>query len=164
MSFNILLMGDNMIRRRRYDSSSIGNTDTYQTGIVSTTILVLLFIFVAFIVCFFWLRINSGVRHAMQEAKDIRIAFKMEAVEKYALGGIIYNPTTRNGMADGVEEKILKSADADGKIVLQAWDGAYNEPAAFTYQKDGYIIIFKKKDDGTAIWDGYYTLKLLEYK
>ena len=67
-------------------------------------------------------------------------------------------------MTKGMEEEILNMADADGDIVLQAWDQERNEPAAFTFQKDRYIIIFKEDSDGSAIWKGYYTLKLLEYE
>ena len=100
----------------------------------------------------------------MRQARDVRIAMKMKAVEQYGIGGVLYQPTSRNGMAQGMEEEILKMAEAEGDIVLQAWDSEKNEPAAFTFQKDRYIIIFKMKDDGSAIWTGYYTLKLLEYE
>lgn len=130
--------------------------------------LFLIIVFTGFVLCivFFWFHINSGTRRAMREARDIRIAMKMKAIEQYGLGlnGSIYQATARNGMVDGMEEEILSLADADGEIVLQSWDSDNNEPAAFTFQKDRYIIIFKQKEDGSAIWNGYYTLKLLSYE
>ena len=129
-------------------------------SVIAAVVIVAVILFAVF----FWLRINSGTRGAMREARDIRIALKMKAVEKYGLGGTIYQPPARNGMVKGVEEDVLKMADAEGNIVLQAWDDNNNEPAAFTFQKDRYIIIFKESEDGSAIWDGYYTLKLLEYE
>ena len=142
----------------------IGTTAGYQRGVVASVVTAI--IIVAAVLCgiVFWLHINSETRGAMREARDIRIAMKMKAIEQYGLGGTLYQATARNGMAKGMEEDILKMAEADGSIVLQAWDSDNNEPAAFTFQKDRYIIIFKESEDGSAIWDGYYTLKLLEYE
>ena len=142
----------------------VGTTKNYQRGIMATLITAAIIVAVVLCVVFLWFRINSGVRQAMREAKDVRIAMKMKAVEQYGLGGVMFEPAARNGMAKGMEEDILKLADAEGTIVLQAWDSENNEPSAFTYQKDRYIIIFKVKDNGSPIWDGYYTLKLLEYE
>ncbi|MCR5702074.1 MAG: hypothetical protein K6G76_08020 [Lachnospiraceae bacterium] len=144
--------------------SANSSFEDYRGTTVKWVITAAVVVAVIFCVCFFWFSINSGVRRTMREAKDIRIAMKMKAVEQYGLGGVLYQPASRNGMAEGLEETILDMADADGNIVLQAWDSSNNEPAAFTYQKDKYIVIFKQKEDGTAIWDGYYTLKLLEYE
>ena len=145
------------------NSQIIGSTTLYRRRVIATVITAALIVAVILCVVFFWFRINSGTRQAMREARDIRIAMKMKAIEQYGLGGVLYQPTSRNGMAPGMEEEILEMSEADGEIVLQAWDTENNEPAAFTFQKDRYIIIFKEKDDGSAIWDGFYTLKLLEY-
>lgn len=142
----------------------IGNTNAYRRGVMTSVVIAAIVVAVILSVVYFWFRINSGTRDAMRQARDIRIAMKMKAIEQYGLGGKLYQPAARNGMSDGMEDDILKMADAEGEIVLQAWDLDNNEPAAFTFQKDRYIIIFKEKEDGTAIWDGYYTLKLLEYE
>lgn len=142
----------------------IGTTNNYGRNLVATLVTAAVIVAVILCVVFFWFRINSGVRQAMREAKDVRIAMKMKAIEQYGLGGTLFLPSAKNGMTKGMEEEILKLADADGNIVLQAWDSENNEPAAFTFQKDRYIIIFKVKEDGSPIWDGYYTLKLLEYE
>lgn len=149
------------------DNSShniIGSTNRYKVSLITTLVTAAVVVAVILCVVFFWFRINSGTRQAMREAKDIRIAMKMKAIEQYGTGGVLFQPTSRNGMTKGLESEILELADAEGDIVLQAWDSSNNEPAAFTYQKDRYIIIFKQKEDGSPIWDGYYTLKLLEYE
>ena len=142
----------------------IGTTTEYHRGVVASIVAAALIVAVILIVMFYWFHINTGVRNAMREARDIRIAMKMKAIEQYGVGSTLYQPASRNGMAKVMEEDILKMADADGSIVLQSWDSDNNEPAAFTFQKDRYIIIFKEQNDGSAIWDGYYTLKLLEYE
>lgn len=142
----------------------IGTTNNYNRSIVTTLVTAAIIVAVILCVVFFWFRINSGTRQAMREAKDIRIAMKMKAVEQYGLGGTLFQPAVRNGMAKDMEEEILKMAEADGDIELQAWDSENNEPAAFTFYKDRYIIIFKTDSDGSPVWTGYYTLKLLEYE
>ena len=60
---------------------------------------------------------------------------KMKSIEQYGLGlgGVLYKPVSRSGMEEGMEKDILKMADADGHIVLQAWDNEKNEPSAFTF-------------------------------
>ena len=145
-------------------TNNIGSTRRYQTSIVTTLVTAAIIVAVILCVVFFWFRINSGTRQAMREAKDIRIAMKMKAVEQYGLGGTLYIPSARNGMAKDMEEEILKMAEADGDIELQAWNSETNEPAAFTFYKDRYIIIFKIDSNGSPIWSGYYTLKLIEYE
>lgn len=145
------------------NSQITGSTIMYRRRVITTVVTAALILAVVLCVVFFWFRINSGTRQAFKEARDIRIAMKMKAVEQYGLGGVLFQPASRNGMASGMEEEILELAEAEGTIVLQAWNSENNEPSAFTFQKDRYIIIFKEKEDGSAIWDGYYTLKLLEY-
>ena len=153
-----------MAEERENGVKVIGTTTNYRRSIIATVVIAAVIVAVILCVVFFWFGINSGTRSAMREAKDIRIAMKMKAIEQYGLGGTLYQPIAKNGMTKGMEEELLKMADADGEIVLQAWDAENNDPAAFTFQKDRYIIIFKKQSDGTSTWKGYYTLKLLEYE
>ena len=122
-------------------------------------------IVIAAVLCvvFFWFGINAGARTALREAKDVRIAMKMKAIETYGLGGSVFKASSANGMSEGMEKEILSMADADGTIVLQSWDSNSNEPQAFTYQKDKYIVVFRMSEDGGISWKGYYTFMLLEY-
>lgn len=142
----------------------IGTTRRYNENIITMLIAAIVIVAVILGIVFFGLGINSGVRQAMREAKDVRIAMKMKAIEQYGLGGTMYQPMSKNGMAKGLEEEILNMADADGEIVLHAWDVENNEPAAFTFYKERYIVTFRQNEDGSPIWNGYYTFKLLEYE
>lgn len=142
----------------------IGTTRRYNENIISMLIAAVVIVAVILGIVFFWFGINSRVRQAMREAKDIRIAMKMKAIEQYGLGGTMYQPTAKDGLAKGIEEELLNMAEADGEIVLHAWDVENNEPDAFTYYKDRYIIMYRESSDGSPIWNGYYTFKLLEYE
>ena len=142
----------------------VGTTRKYQMSVMTTLITAAVIVVVILCVVFFGLGINSGVRQAMREAKDVRIAMKMKAIEQYGLGGTMYQPMSKNGMAKGLEKEILDMAEADGEIILHAWDTENNEPASFTFYKDRYIVTFRQSDDGSPVWSGYYSLKLLEYE
>ncbi|MCR4946484.1 MAG: hypothetical protein K5929_06005 [Lachnospiraceae bacterium] len=144
-------------------SPVIGTTTAYRKQMITMIIAGVAVIAVVLCVVFFWFGIKAKARTTLREAKDIRIAMKMKAIEKYGFGGAVYNPSAVNGMSQGIEEEILKMADADGQIILQAWDKEAREPSAFTYQKDRYIVLFNKSDSGAISWTGYYTFKLIEF-
>ncbi|MBO6016290.1 MAG: hypothetical protein J6P60_06900 [Lachnospiraceae bacterium] len=141
----------------------VGTTDHYLRNRILGYVFATVIAAVCACVIFAWLGINSGVRGAMREAKDVRIAMKMKAVQQYGLGKALFQPAAPGGLERNMEEQILELAEADGEIVLQAWDEEHNEPAAFSYQKNRYIVLFRQDEDGSPIWDGYYALKLLEY-
>ena len=151
-----------MVEKEQH-SPVIGTTTAYRRQMITMIIAGVAVIAAVLCVVFFWFGINAKARSALREAKDIRIAMKMKAIEKYGFGGSVYNPSAVNGMSQGVEEEVLKMAEADGQIILQAWDKETREPTAFTYQKDRYIVLFNKSDSGAISWTGYYTFKLIEY-
>ena len=144
-------------------SPVIGTTTTYKRQMITMITAAVLVIAVVLCVVFFWLRINADARMALREAKDVRIAMKMKAIEVYGLGGTVYNPSTFSGMNKSTEESVLKMANADGSIILQSWDDDLREPNAFTYQKDRYIVIFSKDESGGLSWTVSYTFKVMEY-
>ncbi len=141
----------------------IGTTTAYRRQMITMIIAAVAVIAVVLCVVFFWFGLKAGARNALREAKDIRIAMKMKAIETYGLGGSVYKPSARNGMSEEMEKEVLSLADADGTVILQAWDSSTNEPQAFTYQKDKYIVLFSKSEDGGISWTGYYTFRLIHY-
>ncbi len=144
-------------------SPVIGTTTAYKKQMITMITAAVLVIAAVLCVVFFWLRINADARMALREAKDVRMAMKMRAIEVYGLGGTMYKPSSFNGMSQGTEEAVLKMANADGSIILQSWDNDLREPNAFTYQKDNYIVIFSKDESGGVSWKVSYAFKIMEY-
>ena len=106
--------------------------------------------------------IYSGGKAVMREAKDVRIGLRMVAVENYGTSNKVYNPASPNGMAEGIELAVLSASDADGRISLLSWDDSSNEPTAFIYEKDQYIVHYNANSDDDK-WKVYYTYKVLSY-
>ena len=141
-----------------------GTQTGYRRQVITMIIAAVLVTAGVLCVVFFWFKINTGAREALREAKDIRIAMKMKAIECYGLGGSVYSPASKNGIKDSMAEDILRMADAEGTIILQSWDSKADEPLAFTYQKDDYIVVFQETGDGGLSWKAYYTLELIKYE
>lgn len=146
------------------EQSVLGSVIQYRRRLLTTIVAAAVIIALALCVVFFWLGINSGARQALREARDIRIAFKMKAVEQYGIGDAVYRPSAKNGLVPGMEEQILELADADGEITLQSWDVSQNEASAFTFRKDRFFVVFKLQEDGTGKWDCYYSVRLISYE
>ncbi len=144
-------------------SPAVGNSTTYKKQTITMIFAVMLIAAAVLCVVFFCLRVNADARVALREAKDVNVALKMKAIEKYGLGGTVNSSTSMNGMSKGVEEEVLAMAHADGKITLQSWDEEAREPLAFTYQKDKFIILYNKDEEGHVSWTGYYTFKVIGY-
>ncbi len=106
--------------------------------------------------------IYSGGKAVMREAKDVRIGLRMVAVENYGTSNKVFDPATANGLGEGIELTVLSASDADGRINLLSWDDSANEPTAFIYEKDQYIVHFNVNSDDDK-WKVYYTYKVLSY-
>ena len=115
---------------------------------------------------FSFVRIRTGIHKALQEARGVRSAMKLVSIEYYGGNGSIYDSTSHDGMAKGAADMIKVMSYADGEIELKAWDEAGNEPVAFTYRKDFYVIDFKtvgNPKDPDYVWDVYYAFHLMKY-
>jgi hypothetical protein len=106
--------------------------------------------------------IYSGGKAVMREAKDVRIGLRMVAVENYGTSNKVFDPSAANGLGEGIEMTVLAASDADGRINLLSWDDSANEPTAFIYEKDQYIVHFNANSDDDK-WKVYYTYKVLSY-
>ncbi|MCR4691594.1 MAG: hypothetical protein K5739_09645 [Lachnospiraceae bacterium] len=95
-------------------------------------------------VIWFYLTASVASQKALREAKDVRLAMRMIAIEKYSEGTSIYNPLAKDGLVPGVAEKVAKISGAEGRIILTGWDTVNNDANSFTYTKGNYVVFFNK--------------------
>ncbi len=126
----------------------------------------------ALILCIFamiffaWSRISTGGHHALQEARDVRVAMKLASLEYFSADGSIYDSRNPDGMASGAADKIRSLSYAEGDIKLLAWDRTNNLPKSFTYRKGPYLIEFNALNDSSSVtgeWDVYYAFHVMHY-
>ncbi|MBR3103709.1 MAG: hypothetical protein IKH46_07775 [Lachnospiraceae bacterium] len=125
---------------------------------------VILLIVLAIFFC--WCRIDSQAHHVMQEARDIRVAMRLTALESAAAGKALYAPERSDGMIEGAAQKIRELTYADGKIMLTGWDDMNGLPRSFTYRKGSFMVEYKALGDGSSTdgqWDIYYEFHVLTY-
>ena len=136
------------------------------TGKLRRIIIPVIIFLVIMGIFFVWARISTGSHNILQEARDVRVAFKLIGVEYSGDSTRIYDPLAENGMVDGIAEKVENLSYADGTVKLLSWDTESDMPLAFTYSKGVYIVEYKAidgKDPGAGEWNVYYAFRVLNY-
>ena len=111
-------------------------------------------------------KINADAHHAMQEARDVRVAMRLTDLECHALGQDLYDPRRADGMAEGAAKRLRDLSRADGTVVLTGWNFDAGMPSSFTYKKGIMLVEYKALGDGATMdgqWDIYCTLHVLQY-
>ena len=89
-------------------------------------------------------KMSNGSRKALREAKDVRMALKMLAIELYSVGGTVYDPTTRDGLMKGGAQRLQQLSEADGEVILTGWDSVESDALSFTYTTGNYVVVFRR--------------------
>ncbi len=104
-------------------------------------------------VIWFYLTASVASQKALREAKNVRMAMKMLAIEQYSTGGTIFDPKQKDGMIPGGAERLRALSEADGKVILTGWDKANSDALSFTYTKDQYVVVFNKYGESSDAKD-----------
>ncbi len=121
----------------------------------------------------FYLTASVASKKALREAKDVRMAMKMLAIESYSNGKSLYDPKSANGLVEGGAERLAQLSEADGQVILTGWDAKESDAISFRYIKGNYVVNFQKTGDtgengengeagydGNVSWEVYLQLRL----
>ena len=123
-----------------------------------------LIVLLAGLTIWFLANASASSKRVLREAKDVRTAMKMVAIESYSNGANIFDPSRPDGLVEGGAEKLASLSQADGDIVLTGWDKAESDALSFTYTKGNYTVFFKKNgEDGQPSWDVFLRLKVTDF-
>ena len=112
----------------------------------------------------FYLTASVASKKVLREAKDLRVAMKMLSIVTYSGGKSIYDPTSPDGMVQGVAEKLRQYSDTDGQLILTGWDKTENDALSFRYSNDNYVVIFQKYgEDSEPSWEVYLQLRVTDF-
>lgn len=119
---------------------------------------------VAIIGCavFFFFKIRVESKNALREAKNIRMALLTTDIEYYAQEKCVYNPDKKNGLEDGVAEKVDTLMDPEGKYSITSYSYKKHEVTGMTYRKGNYYVLFSKDGDYIT-WDVTYLMKIYHF-
>ncbi|MCR5102391.1 MAG: hypothetical protein K6B41_13660 [Butyrivibrio sp.] len=125
-------------------------------------IVIIVVLVVVFGAAFF--KISTESHQVLREAKNVRVCMRLLSIESYGLGSSIYDSTKKNGLAEGMEERIAELSKEDGEVTLTAWNETDNLPQQFTYKKGNYIAVYDASGDKFKTWKIYYQLEVLSYE
>lgn len=112
---------------------------------------------------YYTVRMFSGGRVALREAKNIRLAMVSADLEAYAAGQSIYAPERAEGLSNGTHEKIDFLADINGELRLTSYNKATRQITGFTYKKSRYLVTFSVGEQGEENWRVDYLLPIMDY-
>lgn len=124
-------------------------------------IIIILLIIGAFVFTKF--AIDSSARNMFREAKNVQLALDMLSVEYYGRDMSIYDETNRNGLADGVEERIEALSGEDGDIYITAYNFKNREVTGFVYERGLYRVNYIKTKDGKQTWKVDLIINVFKY-
>lgn len=130
---------------------------------IKNVILILLLLLLIGIPTFGYFKVASGGHMVLREAKNIKLAYQVLAVEYYGNNKSIYNPAKKNGMTDGVEEKLKEVTENEGNVFLQAYDKKNRTVMAFVYETKSYRVSYERDKDGNEQWKVDYFFTIQQY-
>ncbi|MCR4901364.1 MAG: hypothetical protein K6A23_00780 [Butyrivibrio sp.] len=127
-------------------------------------ILWIIVIFFVLVVVALFFKVSTEAHQILREAKNVRVCMRLLSIESYGLGNSIYDPTRKNGLAEGVAEEIAKLSKEEGEVTLTAWNEEENLPQQFSYKKGNYIAYYDSEGDKYKTWDIYIQIRLLNFE
>ena len=103
-------------------------------------------------------------KKALREAKDVRMAMKMLAIESYSNGTSLYDPKRVDGLIEGGAERLKQLSEADGQVILTGWDAKESDALSFRYIKGNYVVVFQKNAEADDLsWEIYLQLRVTDF-
>lgn len=130
----------------------------FQNGLI-----VFLLLLVIGVPSFIYFSITTEARIALREAKNINLAFNLNAIEFYGKNAVIYNPKNEDGLADGLGERLKDTTENRGDIRLISYDSENRIVRCFTYETDNIRVTYQLNTDGTNEWIVDYLWTVWDY-
>ena len=126
---------------------------------------IILIVFVVLFVgtCLFLIaKIRIDADSALRNAKNIRMSLRSADIEMYAQGKTIYNPSKKNGLEDGVKEKVERFAEAKGTYTITSYNMKEHELTGMTYRQGNYVVYFSKNGENIT-WDVNFLMNVYHF-
>ncbi|MCR5213428.1 MAG: hypothetical protein K6E10_03360 [Eubacterium sp.] len=131
-------------------------------GKVAKIILIVIIALILGAAIFTFFKIRVDAKAALRDAKNVRMALRSADIEMYGMSKTIYNPSRKNGLEEGVKEKVEKLFVPEGRYSITAYDAKEHELTGLTYRKDNYIVYFSKNGENIK-WEVNYIFNVYTY-
>lgn len=140
-----------------------GSKGRFTLASVIKVILIVLGVLIICMAVFVYFKIRVDSHSALRNAKNVRMSLQAADIEMYAAGKTIFNPSNRNGLEDGVKEKVAALADPKGSYSITSYDPARHELTGMTYRQGNYVVYFTKNGDDIT-WDINLIMNISHYE
>lgn len=130
--------------------------------IINIVLVLLLLLLIGFPV-FGVFHVKTESRLALREAKNVKIRLEMLDIEAYSKGQTIYDDSSSNGLAKGVEKNICEFLELDCEIRLTSYDKKKKTVTGFIYNRDNYQVEYSYDEKKGDTWKVKYLVKILDY-
>lgn len=125
-------------------------------------VLVLILVAVAVPVTSHYLQLGKA-REVLTSAKTVKLAIQATAYDYYAKEQKLEDSSSRNGLADGAEEKVLTLAGSQGQIWYVDFNTDTMELKELNYTQNGYSAIYKNAGADGKGWNVYRLDHLIKH-
>ncbi len=138
------------------------NKTRINIAFIARIIFVFLLALIVGLSVFTFFRIRAGAKEALRDAKDIRMSLRSADIEMYAAGKTIYNPAKKDGLEDGVKERVEQLYTPVGEYKITSYSMTKHELTGMQYEVNNYIVTFEKKGEAIS-WDVDYIMRVYSY-
>ncbi|SEQ11315.1 hypothetical protein SAMN02910369_01233 [Lachnospiraceae bacterium NE2001] len=140
------------------------NKDTSRITVGKVLRIILIVILALFVgTCIFmFFKIRIDADSALRNAKNVRMSLRSADIEMYAAGKTIFNPSKKNGIEDGVKEKVNQYIEDTGTYSITSYSTRDHELTGMTYRQDNYVVYFSKSGENIS-WDVNLILNIYHY-
>lgn len=137
---------------------------TINTGLLKKVIIISSIILIVGGLAFAKFAIDSQARNMFREAKNVQLAMDMLSIEYYGKEMAIFDADKRNGLADGVAERIENLSGEKGEIFVTGYNAKKREVTGFSYERGMYRVTYRKDKEGTQHWDVDLLINVFKYE
>lgn len=143
----------------------ISNYDTNKIKVskIWNIIFILMLSLIAGAFLFGYFILSTQARNMLREGKNVLLAFDMISIEYYGQNKEIYNSDKRNGLADGVAERIEAMSGEKGTIFITSYSYSKREVTGFIYERNNFRVSYSQDKEGNSYWDIDYVFNVLSY-
>lgn len=140
------------------------NNESTRVAIWKAFKILLVVVLAAFVVLSIYMvwRVRRNADKVLREAKNVRMALSSADVEMYASGKTIYNPHRKNGLEDGVKEKVDSLVESKGTYSVTSYNSTEHELTGMTYREGNYIVYFSRNGDDIS-WNVNMIINVYHY-
>ncbi len=130
---------------------------------VKNVLLALLIFLVIAAPAFLYFSISTQAHLALREAKNVKLATNLLAVEFYGTGSKLFDRSSLDGMTDTVRNRLMEVTRGEGTIRLMGYDAGEKEITAFIYEAGHIRVTYKKPVGGSELWTVDYIFRVAQY-